>query len=215
MDRRVGPKTAPEGEACGTMEGMDGSQVLALRGLLQATGWPDRAQEFAWALRASAREPGSLLLFGPPDDEPWHLAAHLDDESRHNAIPELSPMLVRWDPPPGAPPHLRIGLDRLAAARRGETLFVVAEEETPAPLLERVDDARRIGATILTLDGGDRELEGLAHEALSVPSGDAPLSFEGAQHLVSAAVGIPRPRRGLRDRLARVLEAISGPAETP
>lgn len=194
---------------------MDASQVLALQGLLSTTGWTERAQEFAWRLRGCAREPGSLLLFGPPDEEPWHLAAHLDDESRLNAIPELSPMLVRWNPPPGAPPHLRIGLDRLAAARRGEALFVVAEDETPASLLERVDDARRIGATILTLDGGDRELEGLAHETLTVPPGDALLSFEGAQHLVSAAAGVPRARRGLRDRLARVLDTISGPADAP
>jgi hypothetical protein len=194
---------------------MDARQVADLRELLSTTGWPERTRRFARALRASTKTPGGLLLFGPPDDEPWHLAAHLDDESRLNAIPELSPMLVRWDPPPGAPPHLRIGLDRLAAARRGETLFVVAEDETPAPLLERVDDARRIGATILTLDGGDRELEGLAHETLTVPPGDALLSFEGAQHLVSAAAGVPRVRRGLRDRLARVLEAISGPSEMP
>jgi hypothetical protein len=190
---------------------MDASQVAALRGLLSTTGWPERTRDFARALRASARTPGSLLLVGPPEDEPWHLAAHLDDESRLNALPELSPTLVRWDPPPGAPPHLRTGLDRLEAARRGEALLVVSEQETPATLLERVDDARRVGATIFALDGDDRELEGLAHEALTVPAGDSLLSFDAAQHLVSAAAGEPRSRRGLRDRLAHLLDTITGP----
>lgn len=194
------------------MGAMDASQVAALRELLATTGWPERTREFASALRSSARTPGGLLVFGPPDEEPWHLAAHLDGESRLSGVPELAPTLVRWQPPPAAPPHLRVGLDRLEAARRGETLVVVSEDESPAPLLERVDDARRVGATIFALDTGDRELEDLAHEALTVPADDRLVSFDAAQHLVSAAVGEPLARRGLRDRLARLLETISGPA---
>jgi hypothetical protein len=193
------------------MGAMDASQVAALRELLVTTGWPERTRDFAWALRSATRRPGGLLVFGPPDDEPWHLAAHLDDESRLGGVPELSPTLVRWEPPPSAPPHLRVGLERLEAAGRGETLIVVSEDASPAPLLERVDDARRVGATIFALDTGDRELEGLAHEALTVPPDDRLVSFDAAQHLVSAAAGEPSPRRGLRDRLARLLETISGP----
>ena len=195
----------------GTMGVMDASQVTALRELLSTTGWPERTQDFARALRTSARVPGSLLLFGPPDDEPWHLAAHLDDESRFNSLPEISPTLVRWSPPSDAPAHLRIGLDRLEAARRGEALLVVAEEAAPEGLLERVDDARRVGATIFAMDGGDDELRGLAHESLTVPSSDSLVSFDAAQHLVSAAAGEPRSRRGLRDRLAGLLDTITGP----
>ena len=190
---------------------MDASQVAALRELLSTTAWPERTRDFARALRSAARDPGGLMLVGPPDDDPWHLAAHLDDESRLSGTPELSPTLVRWDPPPTAPPHLRVGLERLEAARRGETLVVVAEDGSPAPLLERVHDARRVGATIFALDTGDRELEGLAHEALTVPADDRLVSFDAAQHLVSAATGEPVPRRGLRDRLSRLLETISGP----
>jgi hypothetical protein len=188
-----------------------------LREVLSATGWLEQTRQFARALRTSTRDPGGLMLLGTPEGEPWHLAAHLDDESRFNAIPELMPTLVRWEPPPDAPPHLRIGLDRLAAARRGETLFVVAEEESaPVPLLERVDDARRTGAVILTLDGGDRELQGLAHESLTVPQRDGLISFDGAQHLISAAAGRPLERlRGgrptFRDRLAKILDVVSGP----
>jgi hypothetical protein len=215
--------------------------------MLARTGWLERTRLFGRALRTSTRSPGGLLLVGTPTYEPWHLTAHLDDESRLAGIPELMPTLVRWSPPPDAPPHLRVGLSRLEAARRGETLFVVTEDTAPVPLLERVNDARRVGATILALDSGnDPELEALAHEALAVPalspgsppsSGLSPasprspvdeaslagqlglLTFDAAQHLVSAAAGgrdtadqgSPRAKRGLRDRVARLLDIVSGP----
>jgi hypothetical protein len=220
---------------------VDAEQVAALRVMLARTGWLERARLFGRALRTSTRSPGGLLLVGTPTYEPWHLTAHLDDESRLSGIPELMPTLVRWSPPPDAPPHLRVGLSRLEAARRGETLFVVTQETAPVPLLERVNDARRVGATILALDAGnDPELEGLAHDALAVPAtspGSPPasprspvdeaslagrmglLTFDAAQHLVSAAAGerdsggqgSPRGRRGLRDRVARLLDIVSGP----
>jgi hypothetical protein len=155
-----------------------------------------------------------LLVVGTPAYEPWHVTAHLDDEARLAGIPELAPTLVRWAPPAGAPPHLAVGLARLEAARRGETLFVVAEDSAPVPLLERVNDARRVGATILALDEGDPELDALAHEALAVPES---LSFDAGQHLVSAAAGErdaarTAGARGLRARLARLLDAVSGPS---
>jgi hypothetical protein len=192
---------------------MDRDQVAALRILLAPTGWPDRARDFARALRTSTKTPGGLLLVGSPTEEPWHLAAHLDDESRLSGIAELAPTLVRWQVPDGAPPHLRIGLERLEAARRGETLFVVTPDAAPVPLLERVNDARKVGATILAMDQGDPELDGLAHETLTVKDGAAPVSFTVAQHLVSAAAGerAALPRRGVRQRLARLLDAVSGP----
>jgi hypothetical protein len=169
---------------------------------------------FGRALRTSPRSAGGLLVVGTPDYEPWHVTAHLDDEARLAGIPELTPTLVRWAPPPGAPAHLSVGLARLEAARRGETLFVVAEDSAPVPLLERVNDARHVGATILALDEGDPELDALAHESLAIPES---LSFDAGQHLVSAAAG-ERDRasagasgRSLRARLARLLDAVSGP----
>jgi hypothetical protein len=198
---------------------MDISRVAILREILASTGWADRTREFAQSLRSSARDPGSLLLVGTPDEEPWHLAAHLDDEARLAQIPELSPTLVRWSPPRDAAAHLAVGLDRLQAARRGEAVFVVAPDAAPAALLERVWDARKTGATILALDAGDRELQGMAHDALTVPpaglmrpsdvaglsglvaSPDAAhrlvvpelttpaVSFDTVQHLVSVAAG--------------------------
>lgn len=192
---------------------MDAEQVAALRALLAPTGWLERAATFASAIRRSSRTPGGLLVVGTPGQEPWHLAAHLDEESRLSGIPELSPTLIRWSPPAGAPAHLRAGLERLEAARRGESLLVVTPEAAPGPLLERVHDARRAGAAVFALDRGDRELEAMAQEALTVEADSPLVSFDAAQHLVSAAAGERADRpRGLRARLARVLDAVSGPA---
>ncbi|NUW40120.1 hypothetical protein [Nonomuraea rhodomycinica] len=191
---------------------MDSGSVDFLREILAETGWVERTREFGLALRAT-RSPGGLLLVGTPEEEPWHLTAHLADEARLSGLAQLAPTLVRWSPPPGAPAHLRVGLDRVRRAGRGETLFVVAEGQAPVPLLERVDDARRVGATILALEGAHPEVAGLAHDAIAVPRG-GPVSFDGAQHLVSAAAGeIPR-NVGLRERLARLLEKVTGPQVT-
>ena len=127
---------------------------------------------------------------------------------------------MRWAPPPGAPAHLAVGIDRLREASRSETLLVVSGQLAPAELLERVNDVRRLGATIFALNRGDLELEGLAHESLAVPRAEAPMTFDAAQHLVSAAAGeapdIGRGRRGtgqesgLRARLARLLDDVTG-----
>jgi hypothetical protein len=190
---------------------VNAEQVAALRMLLAPTGWLERAAEFAGALRGSARTRGGLLLVGTPEHEPWHFAAHLDDESRLAGLPELAPTLVRWNPPPGAPAHLSVNLARLRDAGRGDSLVVVSPQTAPDQLLERVCDARKGGATILALDRGDARLADVAHEALTVAP-TAPLTFDAAQHLVSAATGerVERPRR-LRARLARLLAEVSGP----
>jgi hypothetical protein len=202
---------------------MDIARVAILRVALSATGWVEESRRFGASLRQSTRDPGGLLLVGSPQDEPWHLAAHLDDEARYAGIPQLSPTLVRWHPPPGSPQHLAVGLERIEAARRGETVFVVTADDAPPSLLERVSDARRVGATVLALDQGDRELEALAHDAFTLPAPVAatppPVSFELAQHLVSAAAGevayVRSGRPSRRGRLARLLDTISGPARPP
>ncbi len=216
---------------------MNGDQVAALRELLAPTGWLDQTSYFGRALRRSARTPEGLLIVGTPDDEPWHMTAHLTDESRLAGLPGLAPTLVRWAPPPGAPPHLSVGIGRLESARREETLLVVSALAAPAVLLQRLDDARKTGSSIFALDTDDPELDDIAHEALAIRPGAAPVSFDAAQHLVSAAAGQTRgPRRGrpaggrpgqssaagagqasvpgqrvsLRGRLAQLLDAVSG-----
>ena len=115
------------------------------------------------------------------------------------AFPELAPTLVRWAPEPGAPAHLAVGIDRLRAATRTETLLVVSQHAAPAELLERVQDVRRAGATVFALDQDDPELDQLAHEALPVSPATAPVSFDGAQHLVTSSI---TARDGQRDSLA-------------
>jgi len=203
------------------------AQVEALRTLLASSGWLERSRYFGRALRARSRTPNGLLIVGTPSFEPWHMAAHLEDESRYAGVPELAPTLIRWAPPPDAPPHLRVGIDRIERAGRAETLLVVGSDDAPDTLL------------IFALDRGDDELDSLAHESLAVRPVLDPVSFDGAQHLVSMAAGEADPadsrcassghaesetgdscpggpsRLGnMRDRLARLLNAVSGSLDT-
>ncbi|MFF7485116.1 hypothetical protein ACH4MW_09500 [Streptomyces luteogriseus] len=195
---------------------MDAVRVALLREVLAGTEWLGATRRFAGALRGSVvSHGGGLLLVGTPEYEPWHLAAHLVDEAAWSGTPELAPTLVRHDARPSDPAHLAVGLGRLEAARRGETLLVVAPGTPAAPLLERVSDARRAGATVLALGPGQGELPSLAHEALAVPDGSE-LDLDTVQHLVSAAAGenalpAPRGRRRLRDRVARLAEHLTAP----
>ncbi|KIQ63907.1 hypothetical protein TR51_22095 [Kitasatospora griseola] len=185
---------------------MDAVRVSALRQSLAGTGWPERAGAFAAALRGSVtrRSATGLLLVGTPRYEPWHLAAHLSDEAAYSGVPGLVPTLLRHTVPPGAPSHLACGLPRLGEARNGATVLLVAPAPADAPLLERLDDARRAGAVLLTLDDGDPELTALAHERLTVPEAE-PEPFELVQHLVSSATSAVPPR----SRLARLVERLT------
>lgn len=197
---------------------MDRARIALMRDLLAGTGWVERTRSFGQALRRAPHDVGGLLLVGTPTEEPWHFAAHLDDEARWSDLPGLAPVLVRWSPPPNAPAHLAVGLQRLEQITRGETIFVVAPDAAPEQLLERVADARRIGATVFAMDAGNTELEGLAHESLWVPGasneGIVVPEFDVVSHLVSAAAGesttAAKSRIGaFRRRLGRVLDAVS------
>ncbi|MDH6704373.1 hypothetical protein P3T27_001074 [Kitasatospora sp. MAA19] len=195
---------------------MDAVRVSALRQHLAGTGWLEAVGGFAGSLRRSVsrRGAGELLLVGTAAYEPWHLAAHLEDEAAWSAVPRLAPTLLRHAPPADAAAHLAHGLRRLAAAGRGATVLVVAPDAAGAPLLERVQDARRHGATVLALDGAATGepggLGGLAHERLAVGTA-AEEPFDLAQHLVSAAAGQPPARRGGLDRLAELAGRLTAP----
>ncbi|MEV6743907.1 hypothetical protein ACFVZJ_40080 [Streptomyces sp. NPDC058322] len=198
---------------------MDAVRVALLREVLAGTEWPAATRRFAGALRSSVvPHGGGLLLVGTAAYEPWHLAAHLVDESTWSGLPELAPTLVRHRVEPGGPAHLAVGLGRIEAAGRGETLLLVAPERPGAGLLERVHDARRAGATVLSLSDGDPEVRGLAHETLAVTGADD-VDLDTVQHLVSAAAGensapAPRGRRGFRDRLSRLADQLTAPPPT-
>ncbi|MET7484637.1 hypothetical protein [Streptomyces sp. NPDC005538] len=195
---------------------MDAVRVALLREVLAGTEWLGATRRFAGVLRGSVvSHGGGLLLVGTPAYEPWHLAAHLVDEAAWSGTPELSPTLVRHDARPSDPAHLAVGLGRIEAARRGETLLLVSPETPGDPLLERVHDARRAGAMVLSLGSENPELTSLAHESLPVPEA-TDLDLDTVQHLVSAAAGenvLPatRGRRRFRDRLSRLTEQLTAP----
>lgn len=194
---------------------MDAVRVALLRDVLAGTEWLGATRHFAGVLRSSVvSHGGGLLLVGTPAYEPWHLAAHLTDEAAWSGTPELAPTLVRHGARPSDPAHLAVGLGRLEAARRGETLLVVAPDE-PEPLLGRVHEARRAGAMVLALGCGRGDLATLAHETLPVPEGSE-LDLDTVQHLVSAAAGenprwAPRRPGRLRDRLSRLADHLTAP----
>jgi hypothetical protein len=155
---------------------VDLTKASLLREMLIGTELGSRTTAFAHSLRRFTTRTGGLMLFGPPQDEPWHLTAHLDDELHRAGIEDIRPALVRWSPPPDAPPHLSIGLDRLREAGRGESLLVVAENNPADTLLERIDDVRRRGTTIFSIDNGSKDLAALSHESL-VPELLVPAGF--------------------------------------
>ena len=190
---------------------MDVDRVSLLRELMSGEAWIERADDFSGAMRGVTRRADGLLLVGTPDYEPWHLAAHLDDEARFGGAIDLRPTLVRWSVPEAAPPHLSVGMDRLAAVRKGEPLLVVSETASE-PLLDRVQQARRRGGTIFALGSMDADLVGLAHESLPIDDLTPPMvNLDLAEHLVSlsAAVQAGRPI-GWRGSLRRALDRLCG-----
>lgn len=147
-------------------------------------------QRVADSLAWSSRRPGRLLVVGTPSYEPWHLVAHLQTSA---TLSTSAPTLVRWAVPVGAPAHLAVGLDQLAQSSRADTVLVVAAGQPGDELLERLDDARRRGNTVLGLASGlpdaERcELDDVSHD-LAVVRGE---HFDYAQHYLPAAA--PRSR---------------------
>ena len=190
---------------------VDADKVTVLRELLSGEAWIERSDEFAAAMRSVTRRADGLLVVGTPDYEPWHLAAHLDDEATFGGASDLRPTLVRWAVPEAAAPHLSVGIDRLAGIRRGEPLLVVSEASSE-PLLERVDLARRRGGTVFALGSVNDDLLSLSHEALPVDDLAPPaVNLDLAEHLVSlsAAAQSGQPI-GWRGSLRRALDRLCG-----
>jgi hypothetical protein len=207
---------------------VDTARAELLRELLRADPLIEQTTEFARTLTGSTKVAGGFLLVGTPTHDPWHLTAHLDDEARYSQMPELSPTLVRWSPPKDAPAHLAVGIERLEQARKNETVLVVSPETATEALLERAEDARRIGATVLALAGDGDSIAKVAHEALLVPSQELWLpasfdaqrasaefdAFDATQHMMSLAAGeaarMSRSRSGVRARWTRFIDSLTG-----
>ncbi len=182
-------------------------EVDALRRLLPRAV-AERADELGAVLRRSAADERRLFVVGTPDDEePWHLAAHLDLAARRTGLAFLSPTLLRHRVAPGAPAHLSVPVERLAAGGRDDAVLVIAPSQPNERLLERLQDARRGGALILNIETQRTELDSLAHESLTLSTPDWPAASRAAleqradvvQHLVGEA-RVPSRRRALLRR---------------
>ncbi len=194
---------------------MNSDEADLLRAIFAGTALDDQVVDFATALGTAPQPQGGLLLVGTPEEEPWHFAAHLTDEAQFAGRAELSPTLVRWQVPQGAPAHLAIGLQRLEIVAARETLLVVAPDRTPERLLDRLADARKAGALIMAIDTGDTDLQYVAHESLTVPaSGGAPY-LDVVQHLISQAAPGARSKPSVRGRLSRLLDRVQGTPYSP
>ena len=190
---------------------MNADEAARLRAIFEGTPFDDEVVDFAGALGTAPQEAGGLLLVGTPDEEPWHFAAHLTDEASWAGRSELSPTLVRWAVPEGAPAHLAVDLSRLRAVRSKETLLVVSPDGAPERLLDDVSSARRSGAHVLAIETGDTDLRGLAHESLTVP---VTSYLDVVQHVISATAPLAR-RRSVRERLGRILDGLQGAPRPP
>jgi hypothetical protein len=65
---------------------------------------------------------------------------------------------------------------------------------------------------VLAIEAGDSDLRGLAHESLTVPTADY---LDVVQHVVSAAAPGAVRRRGVRQRLGRLLDGLQGAPRPP
>ncbi len=160
---------------------------------LRNVGWYDELRALGRSLRAPRRESSRLLVVGHPDDQPWHLTAHLEMLADFRGLPELRPTLVRGVEIP---------------AHSSDAILVVSEQQVPVPVLEQIQDARTRGATVLGMCTDDPELTGLAHEAVSLDLERLDLGFGGlvadfdlASHMLGVAAATPnRPSRLTRLR---------------
>jgi hypothetical protein len=143
------------------------------------------ARAFGIALGNGSRNAGRLMIVGTPTYEPWHFTAHLSDDARRQRRPDLAPTLVRWDVPQGAPAHLAVSVDEIAHVSRDVTVLVIPDGVHPG-LLERVTDANRRGARVMTMERSASSLDVCSHELLSVGFDRTGHDFDACQHVVSS-----------------------------
>jgi hypothetical protein len=140
---------------------------------------------FAGALGGRREESNRLLVVGTPEFEPWHFVAHMSEEAERQGRGDLRPTLMRWEIPAGAPAHLAVSVDDIAHATRDQTVLVVSSRTRSWEMLERVSDAKRRGARIMSVHRGDDDLADLSHEMLSVDPRRADQDYDITQHIVT------------------------------
>jgi hypothetical protein len=141
--------------------------------------------QFAGALGGRRETSSGLLVVGTPEFEPWHFVAHMSEEAERQGRGDLRPTLMRWEVPAGAPAHLARSVDEITHATRDQTVLVVSSRTRSWEMLERVSDAKRRGARIMSVHRGDDDLADLSHEMLSVDPLRADRDFEVTQHIVT------------------------------
>jgi hypothetical protein len=161
------------------------------------------ARRFGKALGSGHLTPNHLFVVGTPEWEPWHFVAHLDEQATRYGRKDLVPALLRWKIPPGAPPHLALSVDDMAHASQRHTFLVLSSASEAPDLLERVSDAKSMGARIMSLHRGDDELLDLSHETLFVDPSRGERAFEITQHVVTDSAPAVLPDR--RSRWTRPL----------
>ncbi|MGA2306563.1 MAG: hypothetical protein ABSH29_20610 [Acidimicrobiales bacterium] len=158
---------------------------------------------FAGALGGSREESNRLLVVGTPEFEPWHFVAHMSEEAERQGRSDLRPTLMRWEIPAGAPAHLAVSVDDIAHATRNQTVLVVPSRTRSWEMLERVSDAKRRGARIMSVHRGDDDLADLSHEMLSVDPRRADHDYDVTQHIVTDVAPGHALRAQARWRLRR------------
>lgn len=159
------------------------------------TGWYGDLRALGHSVRASRSDSGRLLVVGHPDDQPWHLTAHLELLATFRQVPELHATLARPE------------LDEVS---RHDSLLVVTEQPLPEGLLSRLEDARHGGSTVFGLSTEPGDLAEVANESVSVDPGQMSVlpgiaaDFELAGHFFSVAAATkPRVNRRFGARLLR------------
>ena len=143
------------------------------------------ARLFSTALGKPDARSTQVLIVGDPEFEPWHFTAHLSEQASLYGRVDLVPTLLRWKVPLGAPSHLAVSVDALMSASRSQTVLVINPCGGAPELLERVSDAKRHGARIMTIHRGQPDLIDLSHETLLVDPLRPVRDFEMTQHLVT------------------------------
>ena len=141
--------------------------------------------QFAGALGGRRETSSGLLVVGTPEFEPWHFVAHMSEEAERQGRNDLRPTLMRWEIPVGAPAHLAVSVDEIAHATRDQTVLVLPSRTRSWEMLERVSDAKRRGARIMSVHRGDDDLADLSHEMLSVDLRRADHDYDITQHIVT------------------------------
>jgi hypothetical protein len=174
--------------------------------LRTSASWLSKAWDLGQALRPQVGANHQLFIIGTTTFDPWHVAAHLDDEARFSGLSDLRPTLLRWNPPAGAPAHLSHSFEELRQSSAGPTVLVVAPDALHEGELERLADARRRGASLLAVSAAQGDLADLAHESVNlsaqaVVESQIASPFEVATHLLAVSAGtasLPRQRGILR-----------------